>query len=221
MAESWHKYYQEHKGVAASNILLHWYYLAGILFNFPKKVLEIGCGPADHSVFLSSITPGLKISVLDYDRKIVAWLKKTYSKQFENFYVCDITDDQMVKKLGFKSQEFDVIYSQGLLEHFNRKGSQKIVNYFLPYAKKIIFSIPSETYPNRDYGNELLRNEKELEDIFRTIPDISFKIRKYFPDIGLRTKMMTIKKRKLNFLRALYFVLFDSCHYFIEVKKSS
>lgn len=221
MAKSWHKYYKDHHGVIWSNILLHWYYLALIALGFPKKVLEIGCGPADHSVFLSSVLPGINISVLDFDKKIIASLRKYDKKKIDKFYICDITDPKMVKKLGFKNQEFDVIYSQGLLEHFSKDDSQKIINLFLPYTKRLIFSIPSEKYPNRDYGNELLRSKKELGDIFKEIQNITFKIKGYFPDVGLRTKIMTINKGKLSFLEKINFLLFGSCHYFIEIKRTS
>lgn len=220
MKKSWFNYYKNHNGVAVSNIFLHWPYLLRILLTGPKKMLEIGCGPADHSIFISSLKPNLDISLLDYDKKIINKLKNKFKNKFNHYYVCDITNRIRVKKLGFMHNQFDLVYSQGLMEHFEKKDFQIIINNFLPYTKKMIVSIPAENYPNRDFGNELLRNKKQLTEILSPIKDIKFKINKYFPDIGLRTKMIKIKKEKINIIQSLLLIFFGSLHYLIEINKT-
>lgn len=217
MKKSWFKYYRSHKEIVLSNILLHWPYLLRIIQLKPKKMLEIGCGPADHSIFLTYIKPKTNISVLDNDNQIINGLKKKFSNRIRRFYICNITNKKDVLKQKFLKNEFYLIYSQGLMEHFNKKDFQTIINNFLPYTKKILISIPSENYPNRDFGNELLRNKKQLTEIISPIKNIKFKINKYFPDIGFRTKIMKIKKEKLSIIESINLMLFDSLHYLIEI----
>lgn len=219
MKKSWFKYYKSHKGIALSNIILHWPYLLRIIQLRPKRMLEIGCGPADHSVFLSYIKPKTNISLLDNDKQIITRLGKKLSNKITKFYICNIANKKDVLKLNFIKNEFDLIYSQGLMEHFNKKDFQIIINNFLPYTKKILISIPSENYPNRDFGNELLRNKQELTEIISPIKNIKFKINKYFPDIGFRTKITKIKKDKLNVFESIALLFFDSFHYLIEINK--
>ncbi len=221
MKKSWFNYYKNHNGVAVSNIFLHWPYLLQILLMRPKKMLEIGCGPADHSLFISSLKSNTNISLLDYDKKIISKLKNKFKNKFDNYYICDITNKTSVKKLDLKNSHFDLIYSQGLMEHFMKKDFQAIINNFLPYTKKMVMSIPAENYPNRDFGNELLRNKKQLTEIMNQIKNIEFKIYKYFPDIGLRAKIIKIKKEKLGFKQSLLLIFFDSLHYLIEINKKN
>ena len=221
MNKSWFNYYKNHNSVALSNILLHWPYLLNMFLINHKKILEIGCGPADHSVFLSSVSPRTQISLLDYDKNIINSLRSRLSNKISKFYVCDITSKKNVDRLKFKKNEFDLIYSQGLMEHFDKKDFQTIIKNFLPYSKKILISIPAENYPNRDFGNELLRNKEQLIKIIKPIKNIEFKINKYFPDIGIRTKIIKIKKEKIGFFNAIYLILFGSLHYLIKVDRSN
>lgn len=216
MKRTWFAYYKNHKNIYLSNILLHWPYLYRILQLRPKSVLEIGCGPADHSVFLSYLLQNTRISLLDYDKDIIVRLKNKLKNKIYKFYLCDLVDKKGVKRSLINSR-FDIIYSQGLMEHFSKNNFQKVILNLLPYANKLIFSVPSEAYPNRDFGNELLRNKGELELILRQIKNISYKISPYFPDIGYRTKKLKIRKSKLNLFRAVHFYLFGSCHYLIEI----
>ena len=82
------------------------------------------------------------------------------------------------------------------MEHFDKKGFSNHNKKFPTLFKKILISIPAENYPNRDFGNELLRNKEQLIKIIKPIKNIEFKINKYFPDIGIRTKIIKIKKKK-------------------------
>ena len=216
--KSWHNFYKNNRGITPSNIFLHWPYLLKILSLRPKTVLEIGCGTADHSIFLSHLLPHLQISLLDYDKVILARLKNKLNNKRYRFHLCNFIDEKSVKR-NLSYHQFDVIYSQGVMEHFNINDFQKIVTNFLPYSDRLIFSVPSESYPNKDFGNELLRNKAELESIIKQIPNIASKVSSYFPDIGYRTKYITIKKLKLNLFQAIIFLLFGSCHYLIKITK--
>lgn len=220
MKKSWFKYYDHHHNIYPSNIFLHWSYLLKIIFLRPGKIMEIGCGPADHSLFLTQILSNTGISLLDKDTKIINILKNKHTSKFSRYYLCDVTIKKNVERLNFQRNQFDIIYSQGLMEHFGKNVFQRIILNFLPYTKRFIFSVPSEKYPTQDFGDELLRNRKELEEILSNINGIKYKISRYLPDIGYRTKLIGIKKYKYNIFRSIYFMLFGSCHYLVEIEKS-
>lgn len=218
MSKSWFNYYKNHKTITLSNLFLHWFYLINILLSRPKKILEIGCGPADHSIFLKNLIPFSKISLLDSDKRIINRLKKKLIKKIDNFYFCDLLKKEDInKKVG--KQKFDIIYSQGLMEHFKDEDFIKIIKNLLPYSKKMLHSIPSEFYPTKDFGNEILRNRQELKKLLRQLKIINFSISKYTPDIGLKTKIVRIKKFNLGFFDSVFFLLFGSCHYLIKISK--
>lgn len=216
--KSWSDYYKNHHQMRISNIILHWPYLLSIWKEHPKRILEIGCGPADHSVFLSKKMSNTQFTLLDNDPGIVKWLKEKYANRFE-VISCDITSEKDVTHLNFKKNTFDVVYSQGLMEHFEEKEFIKIIEHFLPYSKKTIFSVPSDKYPDQDFGNEILRTKKELADILEKIPGITYKVHSYFPDISLRTKLLRIKKFHMDWVDSILYLLFGSNHYLVEISK--
>ena len=74
--KSWHGFYENYKG-RPSNIWLHWPYLNRIKKFKPKSILEIGCGPADHAMYIKRKKPSTKIFLLDQDTKL---LKKVEQK---------------------------------------------------------------------------------------------------------------------------------------------
>lgn len=217
--DNWHTYYQNHKGIPLSNILLHWQYLLDILSSRPQKLLEIGCGPADHSILIKKFFPHTKISLLDLDNKILENLKKEYNGKVEGFYLCDLASRASVLKQKFSKDQFDVIFSQGLMEHFNDKKFIAVIQHCMPYTKRFIASIPADTYPNHDYGDEILRDQKQIESLLQKIPGITFRVKKYFPDIGFRTKYIAVKKARLNIVKAVFFMILNGCHYLIEIEK--
>ncbi|MBI4225980.1 class I SAM-dependent methyltransferase [Candidatus Roizmanbacteria bacterium] len=220
MQKSWFDYYKKNKTITVSNLFLHWPYLLRLVSLLPKNLLEIGCGPADHSIALSYIMPSAKISVLDNDEKIIAFLKTKYKNKISDYFLCDLTKKENIKRLKLKKNRYDMIYSQGLMEHFKDEDFVKIIENLLPYTNKMIHSVPSDSYPTKDFGNEILRNREELKRLLSSIEGINFKIIRYFPDIGLRTKIVSIKKFNFNLPEALSFLLFGSCHYLIEISKT-
>ena len=51
MKKTWAKYYESYQPNKL-NILLHFHYLISIIILNPKSILEIGCGSAEHSMFI-------------------------------------------------------------------------------------------------------------------------------------------------------------------------
>jgi hypothetical protein len=74
-------------------------------------------------------------------------------------------------KIGFACDKqvlppADIVYSQGLLEHFGYAEICSILEEQLSFAQKaVIFSVPSANYPQQDFGDERLLKLEEWETI--------------------------------------------------------
>ena len=53
-------------------------------------------------------------------------------------------------------REVDVVFSQGVLEHFGDEEIREIVRQSLAVAPRFVFSVPSKFYGVQDFGNERL-----------------------------------------------------------------
>lgn len=208
--KSWADYYVGHQR-NFSNIILHFPYLLAILWCRPHTILEIGCGSADHSMFLKKKFQKLEISFLDNDEKILATAKSAYMDSVANTFLANILDNKEVQAIP----HFDVIMSQGLMEHFEDAEFIRIIDNFRGKAGNFIFSVPSDYYPTRDFGNEILRSKKEIADLLRTIPEISYSVSGYF-DIGLKTKLVGAKE-KTGIFQRLKYIFFSSNHILVNV----
>jgi hypothetical protein len=50
----------------------------------------------------------------------------------------------------------DVVFSQGVLEHFQDDEIRELTRQSLAIAPRFVFSVPSKWYGHRDFGNERL-----------------------------------------------------------------
>ena len=165
---SWAEYYVGHKK-NFTNIILHYPYLFAILLCRPRTILEIGCGSGDHSMFLKKRFSKLNICFLDNDEKILDSAKSNYSELITKTYLINILDKISVQSIPF----FDVIMSQGLMEHFEDSEFIQIIENFRGKSGNFIFSIPSNFYPTYDFGNEILRSQTDVSILLSKIPSIS------------------------------------------------
>lgn len=210
MNKKWSDYYKNIK-TNKLNIYLHFQYILLIIFLNPKKIIEIGCGSGDHSIFIKKLFKKKIISFLDNDKDILENAYKKYSSNVQNFYYADILNKEKINKIEYH----DIAMSQGLMEHFSDKDFIKIIENFRGKVNYFIFSIPSNYYPTIDFGNEILRSKREVEFLLHKISNIEFKVINYF-DIGFRTKINGLKKFNNLSSKLLYF--FKSNHLLIKIK---
>ncbi|KKQ75899.1 MAG: hypothetical protein US96_C0002G0012 [Candidatus Woesebacteria bacterium GW2011_GWB1_38_5b] len=211
---SWYAYYKNRKP-NISNILLHWQYLARIIWFKPKSLLEIGCGPAEHSLFVKKLIPSVKLSLLDQDRKLLNFVVTRNRRLINKYYVADISSPAALSKLQLS--KYDLVISQGLMEHFSDQMFARVITNIGELTKHYLFSIPSNLYPNQDYGNEILRSCSQVEQLLSRVPNIAYKVIPYF-DIGFRTKIIAKKLKKMTLLPFIKYFLFGSLHLLIEIK---
>ena len=208
--KSWADYYDGHQR-NFSNIILHFPYLFAVIWCRPRSILEIGCGSADHSMFLKKKFPKLEICFLDNDEIILANAKSAYADFISKTYLIDILHFTEVQSIP----HFDVVMSQGLMEHFEDSEFIRIIENFRGRSGNFIFSIPSNFYPTRDFGNEILRSLEEVRVLLNSIPKIKYKVTGYF-DVGIKTKIVGAKEKK-GIFNKLKYIMFDSNHILVNI----
>jgi len=136
-------------------------FLSAIVNSKPQTVLEIGAGTGTMSVFLSTL--GINVTTLDNDSRVLEVAKQ--AKQIFG------GQNQLVKgdafKLPFADNSFDIIFHQGLLEHFSDEDIHNLLKENLRVAKTVIFSVPNNLYPQKDKGDERLLSKRVWENILK------------------------------------------------------
>ena len=69
------------------------------------------------------------------------------------------------KNTSFKSDTFDIVCSQGLLEHCKDEEMLNFINEWLRIASTCIISVPSKYYGRTDFGNERLLTLHDYQKI--------------------------------------------------------
>lgn len=136
-------------------------YLFYIILKFrAKKILEVGCGTSSMSIFLSFFVKD--VVALDKNPQLIKQ-GMNFSRKFKRKNIKFICGDAF--DLPFKDNLFDIVFSQGLLEHFSDKDIHKLIDEQIRVAKYVIFSVPNEYYPKKDFGNERLISKEKWESI--------------------------------------------------------
>ena len=142
-------------------------YFDYILNSKAKTILEVGVGSGMHTILLSLL--GFEITGIDNDEEILERAEK-YNQEWggkAKFLKMDGFD------LKFPSKGFDLVISNGLLEHFTDKEVGQLLKEQLRVGKEVVISLPSIGYPNPDFGNErLMKKEKWLGIIKKELPAV-------------------------------------------------
>lgn len=186
----WENFYKLNLSVEdyVINLYNHRILFNEIVIENPVKLLEVGIGSGSMSFFMDHL--GYNITGVDYNSEIIrkaADLNEKYNGRAK-FIKCNAFN---LKKMG--ENDFDVVYSQGFFEHFSDEEIKKLISEQLKVGKTVIFSVPSNFYPFKDFGDERLLTLNEWNHILK---DFNVKFVKYYENHFLGVKN-TIK----NFLK--------------------
>jgi ubiquinone/menaquinone biosynthesis C-methylase UbiE len=95
-----------------------------------KRVLEVGAGTGRDSFNL--IPYGAEIYLLDYAESSLKIIRKL---ALDNKYEVNIISGNALK-LPFKDESFDIVFHQGLLEHFRKPEADKLVDENIRVLKR-------------------------------------------------------------------------------------
>ncbi len=177
--KSWGDFYEGAGGAdyLLEHIAIHKDFLKEIFAYDPRTVLEAGCGSAIMSVFFAMA--GLQATACDRDDDVLKKAAVTAArwKASVRFAKEDIL------KFSFAADSFDLVFSQGVLEHLDDSQIKKAGKEALRVAKTFIFSVPGPYYKHRDFGDERLLSEKEWKRLFSGLG--RFEVKPYY---RIRTK---------------------------------
>jgi len=125
--------------------------------------LETGIGSGYGSIWLSKID--VAVDGIDYSQDIVEQANRTNEQLNGNaeFHFGDMFDLK-----HYITKNYDVIFHQGVLEHYEDDKIREILTQQINCARYVIFSVPSINYPfEREFGDERLMTIKEWEAILK------------------------------------------------------
>ncbi len=141
------------------NVNIHKEFLNVVGRPEPVRILEVGCGSGTLSVFMSHL--GNDVTAVDRDEVVLDRAVK--ASRSLNGNVKFVKADAF--NLPFRDKEFDVAFSQGVVEHFSDGDMLKLLREQLRVAKKVFFSVPNKAYKHKDFGNERLMTKEQWEKI--------------------------------------------------------
>ena len=154
-----------------------------------KKLLEAGSGTGVLSTYMASL--GYDVIGIDIDEDILN-LSRKIAKKFGSK-----NQPSFVKKsifeLDYNENNFDVSFSNGVLEHFNDKQIIDTLKQQMKVSKYVIFGIPTK-YFNREeamYGDERYMNYSFWRNLISKAGGIILEEKSMH--------YMNFKKRLLNF----------------------
>jgi SAM-dependent methyltransferase len=147
MSERWREYFDSHGAFdpgwlrAAVN---HWGFhetLYGMIVRFcpaPARLLDIGSGPGWSGLYLSSL--GYEVTGIDSEPSLVE-ISRLQAERLGvpiDFQVADAFD------LSDYHGKFDLVFSCGVLEHFDRDVTVRLLREQALCAKKVLIQIPTK-----------------------------------------------------------------------------
>ncbi len=113
------------------------------------KLLEAGAGSAALSLALSR--RNYDVTAVDSDPLMV--LRAQHISAHLGGYARVLCLD--LRELEpFRDGYFDVVFSQGTLEHFDNASIRALLDQQLRVGRYVVFSVPSNHWPTRDFVNE-------------------------------------------------------------------
>jgi glycosyltransferase involved in cell wall biosynthesis/predicted SAM-dependent methyltransferase len=136
----------------------------------PDRVIEDGCGTGAMSAYLScprhnilGVRPSFNVissvTMVDSSKQV---LEVAFANvKALNAQVTPVCGDALTLR-----QDADLIFSQGLLEHFSDAEMRALVVNELRNAPVVIHSVPNSNYPKQDFGNERLLSDDDFYRVF-------------------------------------------------------
>lgn len=118
----------------------------------PARLLEVGCGSGLLSGYLQDF--GYQTVATDKDPAVLAYAKKRLMEEMLGMPLLLERDGFFLKQGLEEYAPFDLCFSQGLLEHFQDQQIIELLTQQLFVANIVVFSVPSDTYPRQEFGDE-------------------------------------------------------------------
>jgi 2-polyprenyl-3-methyl-5-hydroxy-6-metoxy-1,4-benzoquinol methylase len=116
-----------------------------------KKILEIGCGPAQTSLCLAM--QNNDCTALDFSEDMLQAASK--AAEILQVRLSTVLHDATMP-LPFQEKEFDIIFHAGLMEHFTKQERIKMLRMWRPYCKRMISMAPNAASIAYRFGKAIM-----------------------------------------------------------------
>jgi len=229
----WDKYYSKTKN---KKIGLHWELIEAITNKVDiegKRILEVGAGRGNDSIYLSN--QGAKATVIDNSKEAIEIISQNAKNN--NVKLNIVRADAL--NLPFKDRSFDLVFHQGLLEHFHNPAriiqEQKRVlkdngyilidipqRYNLWTIKKNILMVLGLWFAGRERSFTLKALKKLLQE--NGFKPLYFYQRDYYPNIILKIKNLKKIEEKIlkhKILPEKFWLIYNKIWLYFEKKPIS
>ena len=130
-----------------------------------KKIIEAGAGTAILSTYLASI--GYDSVAVDIDKEILE-LSKEIAKKYGGINKPTFKQESIFK-LKYSKKEFDVSFSNGVLEHFSDEEIIDAIQKQMKIANIVILGIPTQYFNANEamYGDERFLKIKYWRELIK------------------------------------------------------
>lgn len=156
-----------------------------------NKLIESGSGTGVLSTYMASL--GYDVTGIDIDEDILKLSKKIAknynSKNKPNF------QKKSIFELDYKKNDFDVSFSNGVLEHFTNEQIIDTLKQQMKIAKIVIFGIPTKYFNQEEamYGDERYMSYKFWRNLINDAGGIVLK-EKSMHYMNKRKRLLNFKK---------------------------
>lgn len=147
MTDRWHQYFAAQGAFDASWLhaaVAHWQFnelLYGMIARHcpaPARILDVGCGPAWSDLYLSAA--GYQVTGIDNEQRLVD-IARDLAKRVGSAATFEKGD---AFDLSPYYDSFDLAYSCGVLEHFDRDVTIQLLREQARCAKNVLIQIPTK-----------------------------------------------------------------------------
>ena len=152
----WADYLKNRNTTLFETALMRRRLISNIIRFTPKRarLLEVGCGTGLTSILLSHM--GYDVVAIDIEKNVLSQVYREMKKHNSTIDICRADMFQ----LNFKDKSFDVVFHQGVLEHYDDKKIAEALQEQKRIGKIIIFEVPNSRFKRKPYGDERLLSNK-------------------------------------------------------------
>lgn len=140
-----------------------------IIAQNPSSLIETGCGTGNITRLLTNDLPNADFTCLDRDRKMLTLCENNLRESPHRSRIRIKRQDITARGYGTSGSKDNrvpvLLHSHGVLEHFNDRDIETIIDNQLRVTSRLIHYVPSSKYGSKAFGDERLLSSNDWQRI--------------------------------------------------------